>query len=128
MASFIYSKLTSFFQESKSGRSRSSSVKAVANGVIPNGSSALFSKKGPRDIPSVKITDSPLHRRVQKSASVGSISVVSEDSSRSPDEGRPSSAGSKERDLSMSPTQSSATESVMSPSKKTMDVLKKVVL
>lgn len=137
MASYIYSKLSSLFQSSKpvegSGEGSFSS-RVISNGVLPNGKAAHFNKKRSPvpEIPKVEITDSPTIRRLQKAASVGSISgLSSEDSSiKSPDEGRPSSAGSRgkgeERDLSMSPTQSLTTEAVLSPSRKTMEALRKV--
>lgn len=129
MASFIY-KISSFFQDSKS--ERSNSVK-LSNGIISNGTPARYTKKGSGDLPTVEITDSPssLHRRIQKAASVGSMSAICRDS-RSPDEGRPSSAGSKatgaedETDRSLSPTHSLTAESVMSPSRKSAEALKKV--
>lgn len=131
MASYFYSKISSFFQDSKAQRSNSLKL---ANGVLPNGTPARYTKKGPEDLPTVEITDSPssLHRRIQKAASVGSVSALSW-GSKSPDEqGRPSSAGSRttgqgeETDRSLSPTQSLTTESVVSPSRKGTEALKKV--
>lgn len=136
MASYIYSKLTSFFQDSRSerGNSLSRSSKSLANGILSNGRAGhtpSHSKKGgvSSDIPTVQITDSPsaIHR-LHKAASVGSVSGYSEDSSiRSPDE-RPSSAGSRSTkgEGSVSPTHDSR-ETVMSPSRKTMEALKKVI-
>ena len=119
MASYLYSKISSFFQEK--------SEHFKVNGEVVNG------KYCRDEIPVVEITDSPssLPRRIKKAASVGSVSGLSEDS-RSPDEGRPSSAGSKgikagdETDLSLSPTQSLTRESVVSPSRKSTEALKKV--
>lgn len=132
MASFIYSKISSFFQDSSS--ERHNSLKS-ANGFVQNGKS--LAKRGSSDLPTVEITDSPstLNRRIHKAASVGSMSAISHDS-RSPDEGRPdeegrpSSAGSRgqgeETDLSLSPTQSLTTEAILSPSRKGTEALKKV--
>ncbi len=126
MAFYLYSKLSSYFQE-KEG---SASTKVGLNGGVANGSSSIFSKRRTDDIPIVEITDSPssLPRRMKKAASIGSVSGLSEDS-RSPDEARPSSAGSKasgRAEETDSPTQSLTTESVMSPSRKSTDALKKV--
>ena len=127
MASYLYSKLSSFLQEKSQHSAR-------LNGGVANGKSAIFSsKKSTDEIPVVEITDSPssLPRRIKKAASIGSVSGLSEDS-RSPDEARPSSAGSKagreidEAELSLSPTQSLTMESVMSPSRKSTEALKKV--
>ena len=130
MASYIYSKLSSFFQDSKSERANSISGKPLTNGILSNGRASHYTK---RDIPTVEVTDSPTLHRLHKAASVGSVSGFSEDSSiKSPDEGRPSSAGSrsiKGREASSeSPTQSltSVTEVVVSPSRKSMEALKKV--
>lgn len=129
MASFIYSKISSFFQDSKSDRTNS--IK-LSNGVVPNRTPARYTKKGPDDLPTVEITDSPssLPRRIQKATSLGSVAAmhVYRDS-KSPDEGRPSSAGSRaeeETDRSLSPTQSLTTDTVLSPSRKSSEALKKV--
>jgi hypothetical protein len=104
----------------------------MSNGVVSNGVPARYTKK--KSPPVVEITvDSPnsFHRRIQKAASVGSVSAISW-GSKSPDEqGRPSSAGSRttgqgeETDRSLSPTQS-LTESIVSPSRKGTEALKKV--
>lgn len=128
MASYIYSKLSSFFQEKSEGSTR-------INGGIANGKT-FTSKRSKDEIPVVEITDSPsaIPRRIKKAASVGSVSGLSEDS-RGPDEARPSSAGSKagrvvdpEAELSLSsPTQSLTMESIMSPSRKSSEALKKVI-
>lgn len=142
--SFLYSKFSSLFQESKTARSNS--VPMGYNGVVTNGKSSpgksspvINGKRSPffkqkSVIPTVEITDSPtnLHRRVQKSSSTGSLSATSEES-RSPDhtEIRPSSAGSRaaakdeERDNSDSPTQTPL-ESIMSPGRRATVALKRV--
>jgi len=81
------SKLTSLFQDNKSLKNGG---EKMMNGQA-GGSTSTWSKQC--SIPSVEITDSPIHRRIQKATSVGSISGLSEDS-RSLEDGRASSSGS----------------------------------
>ena len=125
---YLYSKFTSFFQE-KTGSA--SSVKVGVNGGMANGKPSFFSKRNTDQIPVVEITDSPSSRRIKKAASVGSVSGLSEELC-SPDDTRPASAGGggkmgeDETDLSLSPTQSLNTESIVSPSRKSNEALKKV--
>ncbi len=130
MASYFYSKLSSLFQDTKP--EKRSAVILSENRIISNGTSV---HRDVYNIPVVEITDSPssIPRRIQKSASVGSISAASEDS-RNTVGGRPSSAGSRagskedERVTSQSPTYSSTTVSTLSPSRKCTEALQKVYI
>lgn len=110
--SFIYSRLTSFFQD----KSHRNGGEKLTNGQT--GGSNSWSKQA--SIPSVEITGSPIHRKIQKAASIGSISGLSEDS-RSLEDGRASLSGSRKGDVSKD-----GVESITSPSRKATEALKKV--
>ena len=120
--SFIYSKLCSLFKE---GKLRSNSE--CANGDLFSGQPVQWSKNS--DIPSVEITDSPgsLQRKTYISISMGSISGMSEDShSLDENDGQASSSGSPKRET-RSQISESPENSIVSPSRKSMAVLKKVL-
>ena len=98
----------------------------MANGQAGS-STSTWSKQC--SIPAVEITDSPIHRRIHKAASVGSISGLSEDS-RSLEDGHASSSGSGKGDIGRQQQQQQQREElgegVTSPSRKAADTLKKV--
>lgn len=122
--SYVYSKLYFLFKDGLPQRNTESAV----DGSLFNGQPVQLSKKA--DIPSVEITDSPssLQRRACLSTSMGSLSGLSEDShSLDEHEGRVSSSSSTKGE-SRSQMKEVGEKVAASPSRKSTEALKKVLI